>query len=70
MADVVVVMRDGNVEQVGRPLELYDNPVNQFVAGFIGSPAMNFFPVTTDAASDAMLLTDGQTLSLPQHAGP
>ena len=69
MADVVVVMRDGNVEQVGRPLELYDNPVNQFVAGFIGSPAMNFFPVTTDAASDAMLLTDGQSLSLPQHAG-
>ena len=51
MADIVVVMRDGNVEQVGRPLELYDKPVNQFVAGFIGSPAMSFLPATTEAGS-------------------
>ena len=43
MADKIVVMHDGRVEQVGAPLELYDNPGNQFVAGFIGSPAMNFF---------------------------
>jgi multiple sugar transport system ATP-binding protein len=42
MADKIVVMRDGVVEQVGAPLTLYDNPVNMFVAGFIGSPAMNF----------------------------
>jgi multiple sugar transport system ATP-binding protein len=42
MADKIVVMRDGRVEQVGRPLELYDQPNNVFVAGFIGSPAMNF----------------------------
>jgi len=42
MADRIVVMRDGVVEQVGSPLELYDNPVNEFVAGFIGSPSMNF----------------------------
>jgi len=42
MADRIVVMRDGNVEQVGTPLELYDTPRNTFVAGFIGSPAMNF----------------------------
>ncbi|MGI8524899.1 MAG: ABC transporter ATP-binding protein [Pseudolabrys sp.] len=42
MADKIVVMHDGLVEQVGTPLELYDNPANQFVAGFIGSPAMNF----------------------------
>jgi multiple sugar transport system ATP-binding protein len=41
MADQIVVMRDGIVEQRGRPLELYDHPANQFVAGFIGSPAMN-----------------------------
>ena len=68
MADIVVVMRDGNVEQVGRPLELYDNPVNQFVAGFIGSPAMNFFPATTETGSNAMVLADGQTLALPRHA--
>ena len=42
MADEIVVMHDGIVEQMGSPLELYDGPANQFVAGFIGSPAMNF----------------------------
>ncbi|WJI54407.1 sn-glycerol-3-phosphate ABC transporter ATP-binding protein UgpC [Mesorhizobium sp. C089B] len=42
MADKIVVMKDGKVEQVGAPLDLYDNPGNVFVAGFIGSPAMNF----------------------------
>src|ERR1700733_3847268 len=42
MADKIVVMRDGIVEQIGAPLELYDRPDNLFVAGFIGSPAMNF----------------------------
>jgi multiple sugar transport system ATP-binding protein len=42
MADRIVVMRDGRVEQVGSPLDLYDNPCNVFVAGFIGSPGMNF----------------------------
>ena len=42
MADKIVVMHDGVVEQIGSPLELYDRPENQFVAGFIGSPAMNF----------------------------
>jgi multiple sugar transport system ATP-binding protein len=42
MADKIVVMHDGIVEQMGSPLELYDTPANQFVAGFIGSPAMNF----------------------------
>jgi multiple sugar transport system ATP-binding protein len=42
MADKIVVMHDGVVEQVGAPLDLYDRPANLFVAGFIGSPAMNF----------------------------
>jgi len=42
MADKIVVMNSGNVEQIGAPLELYDRPLNLFVAGFIGSPAMNF----------------------------
>ncbi|MBB5220924.1 multiple sugar transport system ATP-binding protein [Amaricoccus macauensis] len=42
MADKIVVMRDGRVEQIGAPLDLYDNPSNTFVAGFIGSPSMNF----------------------------
>ena len=44
MADKIVVMHDGIVEQIGSPLELYDHPANLFVAGFIGSPAMNFIP--------------------------
>ena len=43
MADKIVVMRDGSIAQVGAPLELYDHPANIFVAGFIGSPAMNLF---------------------------
>ncbi|OZA19243.1 MAG: sugar ABC transporter ATP-binding protein [Rhodobacterales bacterium 17-64-5] len=42
MADKIVVMHDGVVEQIGAPLDLYDKPANQFVAGFIGSPSMNF----------------------------
>ena len=42
MADKIVVLHDGLVEQIGAPLELYDHPQNLFVAGFIGSPAMNF----------------------------
>src|SRR5262245_66321283 len=46
MADKIVVMHDGRVEQIGAPLDLYDWPDNLFVAGFIGSPAMNFFKGT------------------------
>ena len=47
LADKIVVLRDGRVEQVGSPMELYNNPVNQFVAGFLGSPAMNFLKKST-----------------------
>ncbi len=43
LADKIVVLRDGRIEQIGSPMELYNNPANQFVAGFLGSPAMNFF---------------------------
>ena len=42
MADRIVVMRDGVIEQIGTPLELYNYPTNKFVAGFIGAPQMNF----------------------------
>ncbi len=49
MADKIVVMNGGRVEQIGSPLELYDRPANQFVAGFIGSPAMNFIPGLVEA---------------------
>ena len=46
MADRIVIMKAGVVQQVGKPMELYDHPVNKFVAGFIGSPQMNFYDVT------------------------
>ncbi|MFZ1660442.1 MAG: ABC transporter ATP-binding protein [Paracoccaceae bacterium] len=42
LADRIVVLRDGHIEQVGSPMELYNNPANQFVAGFLGAPSMNF----------------------------
>ncbi len=47
LADRIVVLRDGNVEQVGAPLDVYNDPENAFVAGFIGSPRMNFFDATS-----------------------
>src|ERR1700720_4179329 len=52
MADKIVVMHDGIVEQIGAPLELYDRPANLFVAGFIGSPAMNFLDGMVEAEAD------------------
>jgi len=66
MADRIVVMHDGVVQQVGAPLELYDHPVNMFVAGFIGSPGMNFLPATFHKTGKAdAVLADGQKLRLP-----
>ncbi|MHA6297155.1 ABC transporter ATP-binding protein [Devosia sp. CAU 1758] len=59
MADHVVVMRDGAIEQQGRPLELYDSPVNRFVAGFIGSPAMNFLLGRISETGNTVVLSDG-----------
>jgi multiple sugar transport system ATP-binding protein len=50
MADQIVVLREGRIEQAGGPLELYNHPANRFVAGFIGSPRMNFVPVTVVSA--------------------
>ena len=50
MADKIVVLRAGKIEQVGSPLELYNRPANRFVAGFIGSPRMNFVPAMLDKA--------------------
>ncbi|HCD84777.1 MAG TPA: sugar ABC transporter ATP-binding protein, partial [Agrobacterium sp.] len=46
LADKIVVLRAGNIEQVGAPLDLYDDPANRFVAGFVGSPKMNFLEAT------------------------
>ncbi|GLQ56356.1 ABC transporter ATP-binding protein [Devosia nitrariae] len=56
MADHVVVMRDGVIEQQGRPLDLYDKPASRFVAGFIGSPAMNFVPATVSEDGQGIVL--------------
>jgi len=66
MADRIVVLRDGVVEQVGTPLELYDNPANQFVAGFMGSPAMNFIPGTF--TNEGFRTGDGILLPSTRHA--
>ncbi|NDA54849.1 MAG: ATP-binding cassette domain-containing protein, partial [Betaproteobacteria bacterium] len=66
MADKIVVMRDGIVEQTGSPLELYDHPVNQFVAGFIGSPAMNFLPGIVKG--EHVELEGGAKLPMPTNA--
>ena len=65
MADHVVVMRDGVIEQQGSPLELYDEPVSRFVAGFIGSPAMNFVPGTIGADGQSVALEIAGGVSLP-----
>jgi multiple sugar transport system ATP-binding protein len=60
MADKIVVLRAGRIEQVGTPLELYNRPVNSFVAGFIGSPRMNFVDATvTSAGAEGVVTRDG-----------
>ncbi len=71
MGDQIVVMRDGRIEQTGSPLDLYDRPANQFVAGFIGSPAMNFLPGTLRLAGGAaqVELADGTRFDSPAPAG-
>ena len=64
MADRIVIMKEGVIQQVGKPMELYDHPVNQFVAGFIGSPQMNFFDVTVE--NDTVKFSDGNTITLSE----
>lgn len=66
MADKIVVLRDGRIEQVGAPMDLYRDPDNRFVAGFIGSPAMNFLEcdvvdgtVRHPALTDTIPVTNG-----------
>ena len=70
MADRIVVMHDGIVEQAGAPLDLYDRPANQFVAGFIGSPAMNFIPGRIERGTEvAVVAAGGVRLPLSHDAG-
>ena len=67
MADRIVLLRDGRIEQQGAPLELYERPATRYVAGFLGSPAMNFVPATLTAAGNALAVRtrDGTALALP-----
>ncbi len=64
LADKIVVLREGRVEQVGAPLQLYHHPANQFVAGFIGSPRMNFLParLQRNTAPAELVLPSGEIL--------
>jgi multiple sugar transport system ATP-binding protein len=70
MADRIVVMSEGHVEQIGSPLDLYDRPDNIFVAGFLGSPAMNFFKgVVARDDKSAYVEAAGLRLPLPEWPG-
>jgi multiple sugar transport system ATP-binding protein len=64
MGTKIVVMKDGLIQQIGSPLEVYNLPVNQFVAGFIGSPVMNFFPCRV-LQKDGRLFIDAEAFQLP-----
>ncbi|TIU14885.1 MAG: ABC transporter ATP-binding protein, partial [Mesorhizobium sp.] len=72
MADKIVVLNGGNIEQVGSPLDLYNKPANIFVAGFIGSPKMNLLRLKVAATGPkgvSVTLPDGSALSVPVAAG-
>jgi multiple sugar transport system ATP-binding protein len=72
MADRIVVLRAGRIEQVGAPLTLYNRPANRFVAGFLGAPRMNFLAATVTGRSGqalALRLADGSTLTVPATGG-
>jgi multiple sugar transport system ATP-binding protein len=71
LADRIVVLRKGQVEQVGSPLELYNRPANRFVAGFIGAPSMNFLSGTVESVSEAgtsVRFFDGESVTLSRRA--
>ncbi|MGL4961535.1 MAG: ABC transporter ATP-binding protein [Inquilinus sp.] len=70
LADRIVLMRDGRIEQMGSPAELFERPVSRFVAGFLGSPRMSFLPGSvTRAGGQAGILVDGREVPLPVPAG-
>jgi len=68
LADRIVVMRDGYIEQVGRPLDIFENPVNTFVAGFIGSPPMNLVPARLHDETGGFVLVFEGGLQVPVPA--
>jgi multiple sugar transport system ATP-binding protein len=67
LADRIVLLRDGQIEQAGAPLDMFERPATQYVAGFLGSPPMNFVPATLVAhgAGYGVRLEDGAELALP-----
>jgi multiple sugar transport system ATP-binding protein len=65
MASRIVIMKDGYIQQIGSPIDIFAHPVNLFVAGFIGSPAMNFFNATYQ--NGIVTLTTGETIKLPDE---
>jgi multiple sugar transport system ATP-binding protein len=71
LADRVVVMNKGKIEQIGAPNFLYHSPATRFVAGFIGSPSMNFIPCKLEAASEGLQvrLSDKIALAVPAERG-
>ena len=65
MATRIVIMKDGFIQQIGTPIEVFNHPVNKFVAGFIGSPSMNFFDVTYQ--NGIVTFSTGEQLKLPEE---
>jgi multiple sugar transport system ATP-binding protein len=65
MGTKIVVMKDGHVQQIGEPLYLYNHPINKFVAGFIGSPPMNFMTVTVRKEGDKIVADEGSFTLVP-----
>jgi multiple sugar transport system ATP-binding protein len=69
LADRIVLLKDGRIEQQGKPIELFERPATRFVAGFLGSPAMNFVPaeIVGDGGDLALDFGDGRRLALPEQ---
>ncbi len=69
LAERIVLLKDGVIEQAGAPLELFEQPANEFVAGFLGSPPMNFLNVDVQGGGKRLELPGGQAISLPKKLG-